>query len=120
MFDRIGLRVTEFVGTTVRRGLHAVEELVPGIQPPRRRWAPARTAAKGLLAASAVAAAAAAVSRSPLQGRAGGKGAPSGAGNGEVDLTEKTKEELYELAKDADIPGRSTMTKAELADAIED
>lgn len=31
-----------------------------------------------------------------------------------------TRDELYELAKQADIPGRSTMTKQELADALEE
>jgi hypothetical protein len=29
-----------------------------------------------------------------------------------------TRDELYEMAKEADIPGRSSMTKQELADAL--
>jgi hemerythrin superfamily protein len=37
-------------------------------------------------------------------------------GTAKADLT--TKEELYEKAKTMDIPGRSEMTKAELADAV--
>ena len=35
-----------------------------------------------------------------------------------VDLTDKTREELYELARDASIAGRSSMTKQELARAL--
>lgn len=33
-------------------------------------------------------------------------------------LAALTKAELYEKAKEADLPGRSTMTKDELADAL--
>jgi hemerythrin superfamily protein len=45
------------------------------------------------------------------------------AGNGKPALgsgppADATRDELYELAKQADIPGRSTMTKQELADAL--
>lgn len=44
---------------------------------------------------------------------------PAAAGqDGREDLAEATKTELYELAKDAEIPGRSTMTKEELAEAL--
>jgi len=38
--------------------------------------------------------------------------------HGGVDVEGSSKEELYERAKDLDVPGRSTMTKEELADAI--
>jgi DNA end-binding protein Ku len=37
----------------------------------------------------------------------------------DADLTALSKEELYELAKDADIPGRSDMSKEQLAAALE-
>jgi cation transport regulator ChaB len=37
---------------------------------------------------------------------------------GGVDVAGNSKEELYERAKDLDVPGRSSMTKEELADAI--
>jgi hypothetical protein len=33
-------------------------------------------------------------------------------------LARMTKAELYERARDADVPGRSTMTKDELAEAL--
>jgi hypothetical protein len=39
---------------------------------------------------------------------------------GTVDLAEATKEELYATAQELDIPGRSAMTKEELAAAIEE
>ena len=37
----------------------------------------------------------------------------------ELDLTERTRDELYELAQDRDIPDRSTMTKDELVKALQ-
>ena len=41
-------------------------------------------------------------------------------GSATTDLDGKTRDELYEMAKDADIPGRSTMKKAELQRALRD
>ncbi len=41
------------------------------------------------------------------------------AGRGSDDLLDLTKEELYERAKEADIPGRSNMSKEELAQALQ-
>lgn len=35
-------------------------------------------------------------------------------------VEETTKKELYEEAKDLDVEGRSTMSKTELAEAVED
>ena len=40
------------------------------------------------------------------------------ATHGGVDVEGNTKAELYERAQDADVPGRSDMTKEELADAL--
>jgi cation transport regulator ChaB len=40
------------------------------------------------------------------------------ATHGGVDVKGNTKQELYERAQDLDIPGRSEMTKDELAEAI--
>jgi hypothetical protein len=42
----------------------------------------------------------------------------NGNGNGGKDLSAKTRAELYELAKKADLPGRSAMSKDELAKAL--
>lgn len=50
--------------------------------------------------------------------RAGPKGRGDGAARGAGDLSQRTKAELYERAKELDIPGRSSMTKEELARAI--
>jgi DNA end-binding protein Ku len=47
-----------------------------------------------------------------------GRGA-SGAGPG-PDLRERTRDELYEMARDLDVPGRSKMTKDELVAAVRD
>jgi hemerythrin superfamily protein len=50
-----------------------------------------------------------------------GADADAAAGSGsDGDLEQATKTELYEMAKDAEIPGRSTMTKDELAEALRD
>jgi hemerythrin superfamily protein len=52
---------------------------------------------------------------------AGGAAAQLAAGQraGRGDVREMTREELYEKAKKADIPGRSQMTKDELAKAVQ-
>lgn len=41
-----------------------------------------------------------------------------GTGNPRLPLPDRTRDELYNLAKDLDIPGRSRMRKAELVRAI--
>jgi hemerythrin superfamily protein len=43
---------------------------------------------------------------------------PADGGADQEDLNEATKTELYEMAKEAEIPGRSTMTKEELSEAL--
>ena len=50
------------------------------------------------------------------RGRGRKKSRRAGNGNGELDSL--SKEELYELAKDADIPGRSDMSKQDLVKAL--
>ena len=42
----------------------------------------------------------------------------SGTGNPNTSLESRTRQELYNRARELKIAGRSTMTKAELADAI--
>lgn len=41
-----------------------------------------------------------------------------GTGNPNVKLEERSKEELYNIARDMDLAGRSKMNKAELVEAI--
>ena len=41
-----------------------------------------------------------------------------GTGNPNTSFEERSKAELYNIAKDMDVEGRSKMTKAELAEAI--
>jgi DNA end-binding protein Ku len=54
--------------------------------------------------------------------RAGGAGAGEGDGDGDAhggdDLDDLSRDELYERAQDVEIPGRSSMTKKELIDAL--
>lgn len=52
-------------------------------------------------------------SRSEAAGHGGRK-----KGNGQADLMKKTRGELYDMAKQRQINGRSSMDKAELADAL--
>jgi DNA end-binding protein Ku len=47
-----------------------------------------------------------------------GRRRPASARKGTEDLKGKSKEELYELAKKADIPGRSDMSKEQLLEAL--
>jgi DNA end-binding protein Ku len=54
--------------------------------------------------------------RASVEAARRGRPAPARSGNG--NLESKSKEELYELAKKADIPGRSDMSKDELVKAL--
>lgn len=117
MIDRLGQRMTDFVGTTGAKVLRATEGVVPGIEPARhRRLTPGRVVL-------AVGAAAAALATKPLREvlersgsaddeRAGGSGARA------TELAGKTRAELYELAQKSDIEGRSAMSKDELVEAL--
>lgn len=133
IMDRLGKRMTDFIGTTGVKVLHAVEEVVPGLEPPRRR-----RVTLGKVALTAGAAIAAGVgSAAARRGGLGGvvdkveglastamdkvEGAASGNGRGSdaaEDLASKSWAELMKLAKDADIKGRSGMKKDELVKAL--
>jgi len=149
IIERFGQRMADFVGTTGAKALHAVEEVVPGLEPPRHR---AVTPGRALLAAggAAVAGLASAALRSgalddvinrvldsesssngsggSANGRSSGskpKSAKSKASSTAkkakdkaADLADKTRTELYEMAKKADIDGRSAMSKDELVKAL--
>ena len=55
--------------------------------------------------------------QSKLSGEAARRG--EGTSHGGVDAEGHTKDELYERAQEADVEGRSDMTKDELADALD-
>jgi hypothetical protein len=50
--------------------------------------------------------------------RAGGRAPERRRGEGDGELERLSKEELYELAKEADIAGRADMSKQELVEAL--
>jgi DNA end-binding protein Ku len=50
--------------------------------------------------------------------RAGGRAPERGRGEGDGELERLSKEELYELAKEADIAGRADMSKQQLVEAL--
>jgi DNA end-binding protein Ku len=50
--------------------------------------------------------------------RAGGRAPERARGEGNGELESLSKEELYELAREADIPGRADMSKQELVEAL--
>ena len=52
-----------------------------------------------------------------IQGRTPNK-RTQGTGNPRLPLAERSRDELYNLAKERDIRGRSEMTKSELIDAL--
>ena len=53
-----------------------------------------------------------------LESARGSRKAGGGGGRGQPDYDDMSKADLYDLASDRDIPGRSSMTKDELADAL--
>lgn len=58
------------------------------------------------------------VLRQSMSGTAGGRRPPRKAARASGSLEKKSREELYKQAQKLDIPGRSSMSKAELIDAI--
>jgi DNA end-binding protein Ku len=58
--------------------------------------------------------------RASVEASKGGKGKVGGASGSDDGLEALSKEELYERAGEADIPGRSKMSKDELIDALEE
>ncbi|GAA3137269.1 hypothetical protein GCM10010466_30150 [Planomonospora alba] len=52
-------------------------------------------------------------------GKRSSAGGPSRGGKGAEDVSELSKEELYRRAQEAEVPGRSSMTKEELAEALQ-
>ena len=125
MIEKIARRAGGFASTTALRWMGAGRDVVADVAPTngngshhgRGRLAAVAAGSLALLSSSKTA-------RSALEHglRAASKAVratPStGNGNGARDLAEKTRAELYELAKKADLPGRSAMSKDELTKAL--
>lgn len=143
MIEKIARRAGGFASTTALRWVGAGREALPDAvapTPSSSRKVPGRAAS--IAVAGAVAVLSSDVVRSGLErslravsdalrtesprrgssrnghGSRNGHRNGNGNGNGIGKLTEKTRAELYELAKKADLPGRSTMSKDELAKAL--
>jgi hypothetical protein len=142
MIERLAWRTGGFVGTTAEQTLRRAVRLIPvGKAPPRRsrllRALPAVVGTAVGLAAGAVTASgrgggpssrsrpsgsAPTKSRSRAtrnQGRAGaGARTASRTPSKVTGLAEKSRHELYEMAREAGIEGRSAMSKKELTRAL--
>lgn len=131
MFVKVAQRIGGFAGTTATRWMSQAAESVPVPGPISKERGIAQRAAKPVLTAAAgLAALAGASAGTALRNavaerlrqraekiRSDGNGASNGT-NGHSKLSAKTRTELYEMAKKADIPGRSQMTKKELERAL--
>lgn len=120
MIERIARRAGGFASTTALRWLGAGRDAMTEAAPLQRG---SRRRPGGRVAATAAAGAVALISSN--------KTVRTGVERGLLALSEKlrpegnpsrnagkTRDELYELAKKMDVPGRSTMTKDELAKAV--
>lgn len=135
MIEKIARRAGGFASSTalrwMRAGADEVAEITPGTNGSHkgggRTVAGAAVGAVVLISSSKVArsgierglrALASTVRSSPSSSNGNRNGNGNGNGNGAKDLTAKTRAELYELAKKADLPGRSSMSKDDLAKAL--
>ena len=128
MIERVAWRTEGFVASTAQRALQAVEGLLPDslmttVQPRRRRrrgWTGALPAAAGAAAAAVVGAVAAVRSRPGTGGPAPEMSLGTGPGSDDVDVSRASRDELYRLAREAGIAGRSQMTRDQLVRALAD
>jgi len=138
MFVRIAQRIGGFAGTTAKRWMQESARSAPVPLPTPSKPTLTERAAKPAVAAVGTLAALVAVSRATRlremladglrrraedlrsQPKLTSTSSSNGNGNGSKDMSEKTRAELYELAKEAGIAGRSQMTKEELAKALSD
>ena len=145
MIERIARRAGGFASTTALRWLSGTRGHVPDIDiPVKKERGTLRRLGAPIAKGAAVTGALAVVSSSKSvrngvaiglrkatdvlrpdvptaassSGSANGSHANNGAGNGSGGLSEKTRAELYEMAKKKDIPGRSGMSKGELLKAL--
>lgn len=135
MIEKIARRAGGFASTTALRWLGAGAEALPET-PLTPESGGSGTGRKGLAAAAVTGAAALLTSHTVRAGletglravskairpeppaRSSRKSTSNGNGNGNGSLTDKTRAELYELAKKMELPGRSGMSKEELAKAL--
>ena len=125
MIEHIGQRMADFVGTTGVKVVRAAAELVPGLEPPKRKKVtPGRAAlaAGGALAAGIASSALRRAAASNGSGANRSRSAPAKqvrqAKGAVIDLTDKTRSQLYEMARKADVAGRASMTKDQLVAAL--
>lgn len=138
MLVRMAQRIGGFAGTTAARWAGSAIAATPLVEP--KKPSIVARSAKPAMAATAATAAIAVLSRSTglrqavsdalrkqaeamrnLEdavdaGQSGSSG--NGIAGGVKEIAGKSRAELYELAKKADIPGRSSMTKEDLAKAL--
>ncbi|MDQ4126083.1 MAG: Rho termination factor N-terminal domain-containing protein [Actinomycetota bacterium] len=132
MFVKVAQRIGGFAGTTATRWISGAAQSVPVPDAVKSKPGIAERVARPALAATAGLAALAGISSSAAlrnavadrlrqkaeKIRASENGTHANGANGSKGLSEKTRNELYEMAKKADIAGRSQMTKKELERAL--
>jgi hypothetical protein len=137
MIERLARRIGGFASSTAFRWANAAierpKEVIPVPEPKKglrlsRPSLPELGSRKGTLIVGAAAVGAVAVisSNARVRKEVGTRfrrlttrvRSSSTFGNGAKNLTEKTKRELYRLAKTKNIPGRGTMSKKELERAL--
>ena len=136
MIEKIGMRAAEFVGSMARRVAGAAEDVVNDHRKPKHRFVKVALPAVAAGAAAVAAAASGVANKNGSTSNTGSSNNARSNGSGPSrasstaksaakdvkdkasDTAEKTREELYELAKKADIPGRSSMSKQELEKAL--
>jgi hypothetical protein len=125
MIEKIARRAGGFASTTALRWMGAGRDAVAEVAPvsgngDRKHGGRALAGAAGAIAViSSSKLVRSGVERGLRAAASALRSSPATNGNGSNGLTEKTRAELYELAKKADLPGRSTMSKDELARALE-
>jgi hypothetical protein len=129
MIERLARRIGGFASSTALRwantALELPKEAIP-VPAPRKPLGSRKGAI--IVGAAAAGAVALASSNSELRRKASAGlrqlakqvRATNGSGNGAKSLSERTKRELYRMAKRKNIPGRASMTKEELERALTD
>ncbi|MBK5224925.1 MAG: Rho termination factor N-terminal domain-containing protein [Acidimicrobiia bacterium] len=119
MIERIEARAMDVADAAGVAFTRAVAAALPDVAPPAppKRVTPMRVLAVAFVVA-VVAMVVAAVIRRPSPAPARSSESRPAGSSGRTELEEMTKAELYRLAADANLPGRSSMTKAQLLAAL--